>query len=69
MITDPTKCPECSYVGDKLEAVTRHLALFHCKLDEFLQDEQLVAAKRAKVMAKPKKVLFVLYKYQPIMYR
>ena len=56
MIDDPTKCPECSYVGEKLEAVTRHLALFHCKLDEFLQDEQLVASKRAKAMAKPKKV-------------
>ena len=58
MIQDPTKCPEngCSYVGDKLEAVTRHLALFHCKLDEFLQNEQLVAAKRAKVLSKPKKV-------------
>ena len=64
MITDPTKCPECSYVGDKLEAVTRHLALFHCKLDEFLQDEQLVAAKRAKVMAKPKKVMCVFYKFK-----
>ena len=56
MIDDPTKCPECSYVGEKLEAVTRHLALFHCKLDEFLQDEQLVASKRAKAMAKPKKI-------------
>ena len=56
MIDDPTKCPECSYIGEKLEAVTRHLALFHCKLDEFLQDEQLVASKRAKAMAKPKKV-------------
>ena len=56
MINDPTKCPECSYVGDKLEAVTRHLALFHCKLDEFLQDEQLVAVKRAKALSKPKKV-------------
>ena len=36
MIHDPTRCPECSYVGDKLEAVTRHLALYHCKLDAFL---------------------------------
>jgi hypothetical protein len=56
LITDPSKCPECSYTGDKLEAVSRHLALFHCKLDEFLQNDELVAAKRAKAMAKPKKV-------------
>ena len=56
MIHDPTRCPECSYVGDKLEAVTRHLALFHCKLDEFLLDENLVASKRAKALSKPKKV-------------
>lgn len=57
MISDPTRCPECSYVCDKLDQLTRHLALFHCKLDELLQDEQLVANKRAKVMAKPKKVI------------
>ncbi len=56
LITDPSKCPECSYVGEKLESVTRHLALFHCKLDEFLQDDQLVAVKRMKALAKPKKV-------------
>ena len=57
MIIDPNKCPECSYTGDKLEAVTRHLALFHCKLDEFLQDEQLVAMKRSQALSKPKKVI------------
>ena len=56
MIHDPTRCPECSYVGDKLEAVTRHLALYHCKLDAFLLDENLVASKRAKALSKPKKV-------------
>jgi len=60
MISDPVRCPECSYVGDKLEAVTRHLALFHCKLDEFLQDEQLVASKRAKALSKPKKVRVIM---------
>ena len=56
LITDPSQCPECPYTGDKLEAVSRHLALYHCKLDEFLKDPELVAAKRAKAMAKPKKV-------------
>ena len=56
MISDSTKCPECSYSCDKIDVLTRHLALFHCKLDELLRDEQLVALKRAKVSAKPKKV-------------
>ena len=56
MIVVPNKCPECSYIGEKTEAVTRHLALFHCKLDEFLQDDQLVASKRAKAQARPKKI-------------
>ena len=55
LIKDPSNCPECSYTGDKLE-VARHLALFHCKLDEFLMDDELVAEKRAKAMSKPKKV-------------
>ena len=55
-IIDPSKCPECSYTGDKLESVARHLALFHQKLDQFLADTDLVAEKRAKAMAKPKKV-------------
>ena len=55
-IIDPSKCPECSYMGDKLESVARHLALYHQKLDQFLSDTDLVAEKRAKAMAKPKKV-------------
>ena len=55
-IIDPSKCPECSYTGDKLESVARHLALYHQKLDQFLADTDLVAEKRAKAMAKPKKV-------------
>jgi len=62
LITDPSQCPECPYTGDKLEAVARHLALYHCKLDEFLKDPELVAAKRAKAMAKPKKVI-ITYNY------
>ncbi len=36
----------------------KHVALGHSKLDEFLADSKLVAAKRAKAMAKPKKVIF-----------
>ena len=57
LIKDPTQCPECSYTGEKVESVSRHLALVHCKLDEFLKDPELVAAKKAKILAKPKKVI------------
>lgn len=56
LIKDPSQCPECSYTGEKLESVSRHLALFHCKLDHFLKDPELVAIKRGKILAKPKKV-------------
>ncbi len=55
---DVTSCPEpgCSYCGDKSEAVARHLALFHCRLDRYLEDDDLVEEKRQKAMSKPKKV-------------
>ncbi len=39
-----------------LDNLVKHLALGHSKLDELLQNEELVAAKRAKAMSKPKKV-------------
>ncbi len=58
MIADPGSCPDpgCEYVGDKTENVARHLALYHCKLDDFLSDQALVEEKRVKAMTKPKKV-------------
>jgi len=58
LISDPTQCPDpgCEYVGDKLEAVCRHLALYHNKLDDFLNDASLVAEKKAIALNKPKKV-------------
>ena len=62
-IPDPPHCPLCTYKGEKLEAISRHLALYHCKLDEFLENEQLVAAKRMKCLSKPKKVKKKFFKY------
>ncbi len=58
MAADPSRCPEpgCEYMGDKAENIARHLALFHSKLDEFLENGALVDEKRAKAMAKPRKV-------------
>ena len=56
MVLGDQRCPECNYTGDKSESVARHLALYHNKLDLFLEDQDLVAEKRARAMAKPKKV-------------
>jgi len=53
---DPTVCPYCMYSTDKVDNLVKHIALGHSKLDELLQDDALVASKRAKAMAKPKKV-------------
>ncbi len=58
MIVEPGCCPDpgCEYTGDKTENVARHLALYHSKLDDFLADQALVEERRARAMAKPKKV-------------
>lgn len=52
---DPQACVLCEYTTDKMENMLKHLALGHSKLDEFLQDEELVAFKRNKALNKPKK--------------
>ena len=36
--------------------MAKHLALYHCKLDELLLDEELLKEKRAKFANKPKRV-------------
>lgn len=58
MVVDSISCPysDCEYVGDKAENVARHLALYHCKLDEFLNDQELIDTKRANTLSKPKRV-------------
>ena len=53
---DPKSCTQCSYVGDSLEKMIKHVALGHSMLDGFLQDEELVEEKRMKALTKPKKV-------------
>ncbi len=55
-VAHPNQCPMCSYTGEKPESVLRHLALYHGKLDEYLENADLVAAKRTKCLNKPKKV-------------
>jgi hypothetical protein len=46
----------CDYKHQKMENMCKHLALFHCKLDELLLDEQLLREKRKKFANKPKRV-------------
>ena len=53
---DPKQCTQCSYVGDSLEKMIKHVALGHSMLDGFLQDEELVEEKRLKALTKPPKV-------------
>ncbi len=55
---DPTSCPEtdCIYTTDKLDNLVKHMALGHSKLDELLQNEELVAVKRQIAQSKPKKL-------------
>ena len=53
---DPMKCIYCNYTNEKIDNLVKHVALGHSKLDELLQDEDLVAAKRAKALSKPKKM-------------
>ena len=56
---NPQGCLHCDYTADKMENLVKHVALGHSKLDEFLADTELVAAKRARAMSKPKKVSLI----------
>ncbi len=54
--TDPQACPYCNYTSDKVDNLVKHIALGHSKLDELLQNKDLVASKRAKALSRPKKI-------------
>ena len=51
-----SSCNLCDYKHPKMENMCKHLALFHCKLDELLLDEELLKTKRMKYANKPKRV-------------
>ncbi len=53
---DPQKCWKCDYRSEKMDNLVKHVALGHSQLDELLQDSKLVKEKRAKALAKPKRV-------------
>ena len=50
------QCSQCSYKSSKREYMAKHLALFHCKLDELMADEELVKLKQEKAASKPKRI-------------
>ena len=56
--TFPNKkvCMHCDYMTDKVDNLVKHVALGHCKLDELLQDKELVQSKRNLVKNKTKKI-------------
>ena len=49
------KCDFCTYMNVSSDKVVKHIALGHSKLDEMLQDEDLVQRKRALQSSKPKR--------------
>ena len=53
---DPQKCWKCDYRSEKMDNLVKHVALGHSKLDELLQDHDLVNEKRSRIMAKPRRI-------------
>ena len=52
---DSTRCDWCSYTNTSSDKVCKHIALGHSKLDEMLQNEELLQRKRALASIKPKR--------------
>merc|ERR1712223_1454567 len=50
------QCNQCSYKSNKREYMAKHIALFHCKLDELMAKEELVKLSQKKAAGKPKRV-------------
>ena len=50
------QCNLCSYKSAKREYMAKHLALYHCKLDELMADENLVQILQKRAASKPKRV-------------
>ena len=63
---DPTNCAFCPYTNPKLEKMAKHVALGHSKLDELLQDQDLVYEKQRIAAMKPKKISSQHYSPQQI---
>ena len=53
---DPHTCEMCGYTNQRVDKMAKHLALGHSKLDEFLQNSELVEAKKGAAKSKPKKL-------------
>ena len=49
------RCDICTYINPNSDKVVKHIALGHSKLDEMLQDDELVQKKRALASLRPKR--------------
>lgn len=50
------ECKDCTYMTDKTDNLVKHVALGHCKLDDLLEDKELVESKRNLFKSKTKKI-------------
>jgi hypothetical protein len=55
-LSNKKHCNLCTYKSHKREYMAKHIALFHCKLDELMADEELVKDKQEKALQKPKRI-------------
>ena len=49
------RCDMCSYMNPNSDKVVKHIALGHSKLDEMLQNDELVQRKRELASTRPKR--------------
>ena len=49
------ECSECSFLGDGIDSMAKHCALFHGKLDILLGDENLMSEKRRRCLSTQRK--------------
>ena len=54
---DPQSCYECEFMSDNVDKMILHVANEHNKLEALLQDQALVAHKRARAKVRPKKLM------------
>ena len=56
MLPKKSKCNMCDYRNSRNDYMAKHIGLYHCKLDEFMQNTELVEQKKALAAKVPKKV-------------
>ena len=49
-----SKCNQCDYSNSRNDYMAKHLGLYHCKLDELMQNTELVNEKKNKAKTSAK---------------